>query len=390
MSMTADELKLLHQTLREFARDEVRPHAPAWDRESRFPAELLPRLAELGLLGLAIPTAHGGAGLPMIGVATAIEAVAWGDGGLAVSLAAHNSLCANHIAAFASEDQKRQYLARLAGGDGLGSWCLTEPTSGSDAAAMKTRADRRGDAWVLNGSKAFITNASLASVFVVMAVTDSAAGRGGITAFLVDRGTAGLEVAKKEDKLGARSSDTAGVHFTDCVVADSQRVGALGDGYRQAMRVLDRGRIGIAAMATGLGRAAFDASIEYAQQRQAYGKPIASLQAIQFQLADIATEMDAAWLLTEHAAECADRGESFQMQASMAKMYASEAAARATDRAVKIHGGYGFIKDYPVERFYRDIKLCEIGEGTNEVQRAIIAKALLKGRPAAVGAGRSR
>jgi alkylation response protein AidB-like acyl-CoA dehydrogenase len=304
-------------------------------------------------------------------------------------VAAHNSLCANHVVQFASEEQQRRYLPNLAAGDGLGSWCLTEPTSGSDAAAMKTRAERRGGEWVLNGSKAFITNASLARVFVVMAVTDPDAGRGGITAFLVERGTPGLEIGKKEDKLGARSSDTAAVHFTDCVVPDAQRVGALGDGYRQAMRVLDRGRIGIAAMATGLGRAALDASLEYAQQRHAYGKPIASLQAIQFQLADIATEMDAAWLLTEHAAERADRGAPFQVQASMAKMYASEAAARATDRAVKIHGGYGFIKDYPVERFYRDVKLCEIGEGTNEVQRVVIAKAILDGG-AADDSGRRR
>jgi alkylation response protein AidB-like acyl-CoA dehydrogenase len=390
MSITADELKLLHQTVRDFARVEVRPHARAWDRDTRFPTEIMPRLAELGLFGLAVPTAYGGSGLPMTGVATAIEAVAWGDGGLAVALAAHNSLCANHIVQFASEEQKQRYLPDLANGERFGSWCLTEPTSGSDAAAMKTRAERRGDDWVLNGSKAFITNASLAGVFVVMAVTDPAAGRGGITAFLVERGTAGLEVGKKEDKLGVRSSDTAGVHLTDCVIADTQRVGALGDGYRQAMRVLDRGRIGIAAMATGLGRAALDASVEYAQQREAYGKPIASLQAIQFQLADMATEMDAAWLLTEHAAECADRGEPFQMQASMAKMYASEAAARATDRAVKIHGGYGFIKDYPVERFYRDIKLCEIGEGTNEVQRAIISKVILDGSAAGDGAGHRR
>jgi alkylation response protein AidB-like acyl-CoA dehydrogenase len=389
MSMTADELKLLHQTIREFARTEVRPHAPAWDRDSRFPTEMMPRLAELGLLGLAIPVDYGGTGLPMIGIATAIEAVAWGDGGLAVALAAHNSLCANHIVQFGSEEQKRKYLPLLAGGEGLGSWCLTEPTSGSDAAAMKTHAERRGGDWVLNGSKAFITNASLAPVFVVMAVTDTAAGRAGITAFLVERGTRGLEVAKKEDKLGVRSSDTAPVHFTDCVVPDAQRLGGLGDGYRQAMRVLDKGRIGIAAMATGLGRAALDASVEYAQQRQAYGKPIASLQAIQFQIADMATEMDAAWLLTEQAAERADQEGAFQLQASMAKMYSSEAGARATDRAVKIHGGYGFIKDYPVERFYRDIKLCEIGEGTNEVQRAIISKVLLNGSSGG-GAGGTR
>ncbi len=379
MALTTAEQRLLHQTVREFARDEVRPHAAAWDREGRFPSELVPRLAALGLLGMTIPTEYGGAGLDMMAVATAIEALAWGDGGVALAVASHNSLCSRHIVAFGDEAQRRRFLPRLACGEALGAWCLTEPGAGSDAAAIKTRADRRGDRWVLNGSKVFVTQGSVGGVYVVMAVSGPGTGRAGISAFVVERGTPGLEVGRKEDKLGVRSSDTAEVRFTDCDVPDASRLGPVGDGHRQAMRVLERGRIGIAAMAVGIGRAALDASLAYARERVAYGKPIANLQGIQFMLADMATELDAAWLLTKRAAECADRGEPFRREASMAKLYASEAAARAATKAVQIHGGYGFIKDYPVERFYRDIKLCEIGEGTSEVQRAIISRAVLEG-----------
>jgi alkylation response protein AidB-like acyl-CoA dehydrogenase len=380
VALAIEEQRLLHQTLRAFAREVLRPGAPGWDRENRFPLEIVPRLAELGLLGMTVPVEHGGSGLPMAAVATAIEALAWGDGGVALSVAAHNSLCAGHLALFGSAAQHRRFLPRLAEGDALGVWCLTEPGAGSDAAALRTRAERRGGRWVLNGTKAFATNGSIGGIYVVMALTEPAAGRHGITAFVVERGTPGLEVGAKEDKLGVRSSDTAEVRFTDCEVDDGCRVGDPGDGYRQAMRVLERGRIGIGAMAVGLGRAALDASVEYARERQAYGKPIAELQAIQFMLADAATELDAAWLLVEHAAALADRGVPFRREASMAKLYASEAAARATAKAVQIHGGYGLIKAYPVERFYRDAKLCEIGEGTSEVQRAIIARSVLEPR----------
>ncbi len=372
-----EEQRLLHQTVREFARKELRPHAAVWDREGRFPTELVPRLAALGLLGMTIPVEYGGSGLPMTAIATAIEALAWGDGGVALSVAAHNSLCSGHVAAFADEAQRRRFLPSLAGGEALGVWCLTEPGAGSDAAALQTRAERRGDRWVLNGTKVFATNGSIGGIYVVMAVTSAGAGRGGITAFVVERSTPGLEIGKKEDKLGVRSSDTAEVRFVECAIPEENRVGGLGDGYRQAMRTLERGRVGIAAMAVGIGRAALDASLEYAQQRRAFGRPIAALQAIQFMLADMATELDAAWLLTQQAAEVADRGESFRREASMAKLYASEAAARAANKAVQIHGGYGFTKDYPVERFYRDVKLCEIGEGTSEVQRAIISRSIL-------------
>jgi alkylation response protein AidB-like acyl-CoA dehydrogenase len=378
--LAIEEQRLLHQTVRAFAREVLRPGAPVWDRENRFPLEIVPRLAELGLLGLTVPVAQGGSELPMAAVATAIEALAWGDGGVALSVAAHNSLCGGHLVLFGSEEQRRRFLPRLAAGEALGVWCLTEPGAGSDAAALRTRAERHRGRWVLNGTKVFATNGSIGGVYVVMAVTEPGAGRRGITAFVVERGTPGLEVGTKEDKLGVRSSDTAEVRLTDCEVADECRVGDPGDGYRQAMRVLERGRIGIGAMAVGLGRAALDASVEYARARQAYGKPIAELQAIQFMLADAATELDAAWLLVEQAAALADRGEPFRREASMAKLYASEAAARAAAKAVQIHGGYGLIKDYPVERFYRDVKLCEIGEGTSEVQRAIIARSVLESR----------
>jgi len=383
MALATEEQRLIHQTVREFAREEVRPHAREWDRANQFPSELVPRLAALGLLGMTIPTEYGGSGLEMKAIATAIEALAWGDGGLALSVAAHNSLCSGHLAAFASDAQRRRFLPRLASGDVLGAWCLTEPGAGSDAAAITTRADRRGDRWVLNGTKAFVTHGSIGGVYVVMAMSGPENGRAGISAFVAERGTAGLEPGKKEDKLGVRSSDTAEVRFVDCEVPDENRLGALGDGYRQAMRVLERGRIGIAAMAVGLGRAALDASVAYARERTAYGKPIAELQAIQFMLADMATELDAAWLLVERAADRADAGQPFRREGSMAKLFASEAGARATNKAVQIHGGYGFIKDYAVERFYRDIKLCEIGEGTSEVQRAIISRAVLEGDGAA-------
>ncbi|MBM3470412.1 MAG: acyl-CoA dehydrogenase [Armatimonadetes bacterium] len=376
-TLATEEQRLVHRTIRGFAREELRPHAAIWDREGRFPVELVPRLAGLGLMGMTVPADYGGSGLDAVTTATAIEALAWGDGGVALSVAAHNSLCTGHVAAFGNEAQRRRFLPRLASGEALGAWCLTEPGAGSDAAAIKTRAERRGDRWVLNGTKVFVTNGSHAGIYVVMAVTAPGAGRKGISALAVERGSKGLEIGRKEDKLGVRSSDTSEIHFADCEVPDEQLLGEAGDGYPQVMRVLERGRIGIAAMAVGIGHAALDASLSYAQERTAYGRPIADLQAIQFMLADMATELDAAWLLTEHAAELADRGQPFRRQASMAKLYASEAAARAAARAVQIHGGYGFTKDYPVERFYRDVKLCEIGEGTSEVQRAIISKSVL-------------
>lgn len=369
-----EDQRLIHRTVREFAARELRPHARRWDAEGVFPADVIGPIARLGLWGMTVPPEFGGSGIDAISAALAIEALAWGDGGIALSVAAHNSLCAGHIARAGTEAQKRRYLPRLASGESLGAWCLTEPGSGSDAGGLATQAVRRGDRWVLNGTKAFVTQGSIAGVYVVMARTDSRAGHRGISAFVVERGTPGLRVGKHEDKLGMRSSDTAEVVLEDCEVPEAQMLGAPGEGFRDAMRVLEGGRIGIGALALGLGRAALDASVAYAQERQAFGRPIADLQAIQWMIADMATELDAAELLVMEAAWRAQQGLPYRLESSMAKLFASEAATRAASRAVQIHGGYGFIKDYPVERIYRDVKLCEIGEGTSEIQRLIIAR----------------
>jgi len=372
-----DEQRLIHQTVRDFAAREIRPHAREWDRQGKFPLELVPLLAELGLWGMTVPAAYGGAGLDMMSIALAIEALASGDGGIALAVASHNSLCSGHIVQFASEEQKQRYLPQLASGQALGAWCLTEPGAGSDAGAIQTRAVRRGDTWYITGTKVFVTQGSIGGVYVVMAVTDPQAARDGISAFIVERETPGLRVGKHEDKLGVRSSDTAEVVFEDCEVPEENLIGRPGDGYGQAMRTLEKGRIGIGAMAVGLGRAALEASVLYARERKAFGKPIADHQAVAFMMADMAAEIDAAGLLVARAAALADQGRPFRREASMAKLYASEAAARAAAKAVQIHGGYGFIKDYPVERIYRDVKLTEIGEGTSEIQRIIIAKSVL-------------
>lgn len=372
-----EDQRLIHQTVREFAARELRPHARRWDAAGAFPEEVIAPLARLGLWGMTVPPAFGGAGIDAVSMALAIEALAWGDGGIALSVAAHNSLCAGHIVRAGSEAQKRRYLPRLASGEWLGAWCLTEPGSGSDAAALGTRAVRRGDRWVLDGTKAFVTQGSLAGVYVVIARTDPSSGSRGISAFVVERGTPGLRVGKHEDKLGMRSSDTAEVILEGCEVPEAQLLGAPGEGFRDALRVLEGGRIGIGALALGLGRAALDASVAYARERRAFGRPIAEFQAIQWMVADTATELDAAELLVMDAARRAQRGLGHRLESSIAKLFASEAASRAASRAVQIHGGYGFIKDYPVERIYRDVKLCEIGEGTSEVQRLIIAREVL-------------
>lgn len=373
-----EDQRILHRTVREFAAAELKPSAAAWDRAGTFPLELVPKLASLGLLGLNVPQEHGGAGLDTVGAMLAIEAVSWGNASIGLTVASHNSLCTGHILLFGSPEQQRRYLPRLAQGQALGAWCLTEPVAGSDAAAIETRASRTAQGWVLNGSKTFVTQGSVAGVYVVHAVTDRQASRHGISAFVVERGNPGLRIGKKEDKLGLRASDTAEVIFEDCAVPPEALIGAAGEGFRQAMRVLERGRIGIGAMAVGIGRAALDDSMTYASQRKTFGKSIAEHQAIQFMIADMAMELDAAWLLVLRAAQLVDLGQPFRREASMAKLYASEAAARATNKAVQIHGGYGFIKDYPVERYYRDVKLTEIGEGTSEIQRIIIAKSLLE------------
>jgi alkylation response protein AidB-like acyl-CoA dehydrogenase len=370
--------RILQQSVADFAAREVKPRAARWDREGQFPHEIVPKLAELGLLGMTIPEQYGGSGLDTVSVALAIERIAWADGALALTVASHNSLCAGHIARFGSAEQKERFLPQLASGEALGGWCLTEPHAGSDAAAIHTRAERRGSVYVINGSKVFVTQGSVAGVYAVLASTDPTRGRDGISAFIVGRRAPGVRIGKKEDKLGLRASDTAEVVFEDAEVPAVNRIGAEGTGYAQAMRVLEWGRIGIGAMAVGIGRAALDASLDYARQRQAFGQPIGRFQAVQWMLADMAMELDAAWLLVLRSAWCADQGLPFRREASMAKLNASEAAQRATNKAVQIHGGYGFIKDYPVERYYRDVKLCEIGEGTSEIQRMIIARETLR------------
>jgi alkylation response protein AidB-like acyl-CoA dehydrogenase len=373
-----DEQKQVHRSIREFAAAELRPNAARWDREGKFPQEIVPKLGAIGLLGLVVPEEYGGSALDMVSAMLAIEAVSWGDASTGLTVASHNSLCIGHILSFAGETQKRRYLPGLARGEVLGAWCLTEPSAGSDASAIQTRAVKRGGAWILNGTKVFVTQGSIAGVYVVLAVTDPDAERRRISAFVDERGAPGLRTGKKEDKLGLRASDTSEVVLEDCEVSDDALIGEEGQGYGQAMAVLERGRIGIGAMAVGIGRAALDAAITYGTQRQAFGKPLTGLQAIQFMVADTAMELDAAELLVLRAAQLVDLGRPFRREASMAKLYASEAAARATNKALQIHGGYGFIKDYPVERYYRDVKLTEIGEGTSEIQRIIIAKSLLE------------
>lgn len=363
--------------MREFAEKEIRPHVKEWDDAQHFPRELLPRLAELGLMGVTFPAAYGGAGLGLSEYAVIIEELARVDASVALIVSAHNSLCAGHIFLAGTEEQKGRYLTPLARGEKLGCWSLTEPGSGSDAASARATARLDKESWVLNGTKSFVTNGHYADICVVLAVTNAEARTHGISAFIVEAGTPGFHAGKKEDKLGLRASDTAELIFEDCRIPRGNCLGKPDAGFLDCLRVLDRGRIGIAALAVGIGQAALEASTRYAQQRQQFGKPIASFQAIQWKLGDMATEIEAARLLTCRAAALADRGCPMTREAAMAKLFASEVAVKAANEAVQIHGGYGFIRDYPVEKYYRDVKLCTIGEGTSEVQRMVIAREIL-------------
>lgn len=372
-----EEQALLRRTIREFAETEIGPHVREWDEAQHFPAEILPKLAELGLLGIQIPEAYGGSGMSSIDYCLCIEELARVDPGLALSVAAHNGLCTAHLFAFGSDAQKRTYVTALASGARIGAWGLTESTSGSDAAGMRTTATRIGDEWELNGSKTFTTHGRVGHIAVVMAVTDRAAGSKGISAFVVEHGTPGMTPGKKEDKLGMRASDTSELLFDGCRVPADHLVGALGHGFVDAMQVLDAGRIGIAALSVGLAQGAYDAALRYAKERRAFGKTISDFQAIQWKLADNATRIEAARLLTYRAAFLKDRGERTTLASSMAKLYASEIAVKAADDCVQIHGGYGFVKDYPAEKYFRDVKLTTIGEGTSEIQRLVIARQLL-------------
>ena len=372
-----DDQMLLRQSVREFAEAEIRPHVMAWDEAQQFPMDLLPRLAELGLTGMQFAEEFGGAALSALEYCICIEELARVCPAIALSVAAHNGLCTAHIAMFGSDALRAQYLPRLVRGEVLGAWGLTEADAGSDAAGMRTVAVRDGDRWTLNGAKSFITHGRIGGVMVVIAVTDRARGHRGISAFVVEHGTPGMAPGKKENKLGMRASDTSEVVFTDCRIPASQLLGEEGQGFVNTLQVLDAGRIGIAALAVGLAQGAFEAARTYALGRRQFGQPIAAFQAIQWKLADAATRIEAARLLTCRAAALKDAGARFTKEASMAKLFASETAVRVADDCVQIHGGYGFVKDYPAEKYFRDVKLLTIGEGTSEIQRLVIARQLL-------------
>jgi alkylation response protein AidB-like acyl-CoA dehydrogenase len=371
------EQALIRDTLRAFARERLVPEAPRWDRDHVFPREALRALGDLGALGVVVPEAHGGAGLDYVSLAVAIEEIAAGDGATSTIVSVQNSVVCGPILAFGTEEQKARWLPSLAQGRTLGCFCLTEPAAGSDAAAITTRAERRGDGYVLNGVKQFITTGKNADVALVFAVTDKAAGKRGMSAFVVETSAPGYHVTRVEDKLGQRASDTAQISFEDCEVPAAQRLGAEGEGYRIALANLEAGRIGIAAQAVGMARAALEAALAYARERQAFGKPIAEHQAVAFRLADMATEIEAARQLVWHAAALRDAGEPCLKEASMAKLFASEMAERVCSAALQVHGGYGYVADFPVERIYRDVRVCQIYEGTSDIQRLVIGRSLV-------------
>jgi alkylation response protein AidB-like acyl-CoA dehydrogenase len=368
----------LRKSVRDFAEAEIAPHVLEWDENQTFPLETIKKAGELGLLGAIFPEELGGAGLGYIDYAIIIEELARVDPSVALIIAAHNSLCANHIYLAGNDEQRRKYIPKLATGEWIGCWSLTEPEAGSDAAGTRTTAALRDGDWVINGGKTFTTNAQYADVCVAMAVTDRAASQHGISAFVLEKGTSGFRVGKKENKLGMRASATGEVLFHDCRVPQSQLLGKVGEGFVDSLRILDGGRISIAALALGLAQGAYEAALRYSKHRKQFGRFISEFQAIQHKLADMATEIEAARWLIYSAGARKDSGKRVTRESAMAKLFASEVAVRAADQALQIHGGYGFIKDYPVEKFYRDVKLCTIGEGTSEIQRLVIARQLLK------------
>ncbi len=374
-----DSQKAVRDVAREFAEKEIRPVAMSFDETQEFPHELVRKLGELGFMGITVPADLGGAGLTDLEAVVIIEELAKVDPSIALSVAAHNSLCTGHIMLHASGEQKSRYVPDLASGRKLGAWGLTESSSGSDSGGMKTIAVRKGDGWLLNGSKTFITHGSVGSTYVVMAVTDREKRKGSISAFILERGFAGFTVGKKENKLGMRASDTATLLFENVSVPAENLIGRVGEGFRQALAVLDGGRVGIAALSVGIAQGALDASLRYAKERHQFGSAIAEFQAIQWKLAEMATGIAAARLLTHRAAWLKTNGRPHGLAASQAKYFASEIAVRATNEAVQIHGGYGFIKEFPVEKLYRDVKLMTIGEGTSEVQKIVIARHILGG-----------
>lgn len=374
----SEEQQQIKYSVREFAESEIRPHVMEWDESQHFPEELRPKLAELGLMGVLFPEEYGGAGMGYIEYATIIEELGRVCGSVGLSVAAHNSLCSNHIFTFGNEEQKERYLTPLASGESFGAWGLTEAQAGSDASGTRTHAVRSNGGWKVNGSKNFITHAIACNTLVAVAVTDKEKGNRGITAFVFDKSMEGFRSDHKENKLGMRASETASVVFEDCYVPDENMLGNEGEGFLQAMQVLDGGRISIAALSVGIAQGAYEAAVKYAKERHQFGRPISDFQAIQFKLADMATQIECARLLTLQAAAMKDAGKSVTQKSAMAKLYASEAAVRVSEESVQIHGGYGYTKDYPAEKYWRDSKLCTIGEGTSEIQRLVIAKNLLK------------
>jgi alkylation response protein AidB-like acyl-CoA dehydrogenase len=373
-----EEQEALRRSVREFSEGEVRPHVMEWDEASHFPIEIMPKLGEMGLLGVIFPEQYGGAGLGYVEYVIAIEELARVDGSVGLIVAAHNSLCSNHIFKFGTEAQKKKYLVPLASGKKIGAWSLTEPEAGSDAGGTRSTARRDGNSWILSGAKTFTTNGRYADVCVAMAVTDKEKGSHGISAFILEKGMAGFKPGKKENKLGMRASDTSEVTFSDCRVPAENLLGPEGEGFTGSLKILDGGRISIAALALGMAQGALDAAVKYAKQRKQFGQAISEFQAIQFKLADMATEVEAARLLVYRAAWLADQKDvRYTRESSMAKLFASEVAVKVANECVQVHGGYGFIKDYPAEKFYRDVKLCTIGEGTSEIQKLVIARQLL-------------
>ena len=373
----SEEQELLRRTVREFAEAEIGPHVMEWDESQHFSMDLLPKLASLGLMGIQFEEQYGGSAMSSVDYCICIEELARVCPAVALSVAAHNGLCTAHINMFGSAAQKTEYLPRLITGEVLGAWGLTEAGAGSDAAGMRTTGVRDGDGWVLNGSKSFITHGAIGGVMVVIAVTDRAKGHRGISAFVLPHGTPGMSAGKKENKLGMRASDTSEVVFQDCRVPAAQMLGDEGQGFINTLQVLDAGRIGIAALSVGLAQGAYEAALKYAKERRQFGQPISAFQAIQWKLADNATRIEASRLLTYRAAYMKDRGMRMTKESSMAKLYSSEIAVKAADDCVQIHGGYGFVKDYPAEKYFRDVKLLTIGEGTSEIQRLVIARQLL-------------
>jgi alkylation response protein AidB-like acyl-CoA dehydrogenase len=371
------EQDLLRRSVREFAEAEIRPNVRAWDDAQAFPRELVGKLAELGLMGIQVPEEYGGAAMAAVDYCICIEELARVDPSVCLSVAAHNGLGVAHLAAFGTEDQKRRFLVPLARGEGLAAWALTEASAGSDAAAIRTTAIRDGDTWSITGSKQFTTHGRSGDVAIVMAVTTREKGSRGISAFIVERGTPGFRPGKKEDKLGMRASETSELVFENCRVPASQMLGAEGQGFVNAMQVLDAGRIGIAALAVGLAQGAYEAARAYALARRQFGQPIGRFQSIQAKLVEDGGCIEAARLLTYRAASLRDRGRRTTLEAAMAKLYSSEMAVRVAENGVQIHGGYGFVKDYPAEKYFRDVKLTTIGEGTSEIQRLVIARQLL-------------